>query len=151
MEIKITFSTIIGILMVVIVTIAAVAILSTLTKVSISECAPAEYPAAHYGGLGCGTDSSGNPLSCSYDDTVDSFRLFDTCIDPSRNLCCPIFSQQKQYKALTNKRGDACGKDSTDVQVKCDANDRCVNNVKNICSPQEIRIIEGKCCKITKI
>jgi hypothetical protein len=35
MEIKITFSTIIGILMVVIVTIAAVAILSSLTKVSI--------------------------------------------------------------------------------------------------------------------
>jgi hypothetical protein len=35
MEIKITFSTIIGILMVVIVTLAAIAILSSLTKVSI--------------------------------------------------------------------------------------------------------------------
>ena len=136
--------------MVVIVTIAAVAILSSLTKVSVEECMPAEYPAAFYGGLSCGTDSSGRQLSCEYV-VFDGFRLPDTCLDPDRNLCCPIFSQQSQYKASATKRGEDCGKDSMNIQVRCDVNDRCVNNINNICSPQKIRIIEDKCCKITTV
>jgi hypothetical protein len=151
MEIKITFSTIIGVLMVVIVTIAAIAILSTLTKVSVGECMPAEYPAARgYGGLSCGTDSLGRQLSCQYV-IFDGFRLSDTCLDSDRNLCCPIFSEQSQYIASADRRGEACGKDFMGTQLRCDANDRCIDNVNNICSPQEIRIIEDKCCRIATI
>jgi hypothetical protein len=147
MEIKITFSTIIGIIMVVTVTVAAIAILGSLTRVNIEECIPAEYVATTgFRGEGCGTDSNGNQVKCDV-----LLLLPDRCVDSSKNLCCPIFSSRRQYQATSDLKGEGCGIDANNIQVKCDINDRCIDSSKNTCLQQNIRVINGKCCKITKI
>ena len=108
MEIKITFSTIIGILMVVIVTIAAAAILSTLTKVSIEECVPVEYSAATtYYGVSCSSD----PRFRCDTFTVGRIIISDQCLDAAKGLCCPttgIYKTPKQNITIID--GKCCNR-----------------------------------------
>lgn len=138
--------------MVVIVTVAAIAILGSLTRVNIEECVPAEYVATTgFRGEGCGTDSRGNQVKCDAISYRSLPLLLDRCVDSSKNLCCPIFSSQRQYQAASNLKGEGCGIDASRNQVKCDVNDKCIDSSKNACSQQNIRVINGKCCKITKI
>lgn len=138
--------------MVVTVTVAAIAILGSLTKVNIEECIPAEYVATTgFRGEGCGTDSRGNQVKCDTFSYQSLLLLPDRCVDPSKNLCCPIFSSRGQYPATSDLEGEVCGIDASNVQVKCDVNDKCIDSSKNACLQQNVRVINGKCCKINKI
>lgn len=77
MEMKTAFSIILGIMMVATVIVAMIALMGSLTTVSLEECN--YYDAkSYYGGEDCGTTVSGQ-LRCSDD---------DECIDYKMAKCC---------------------------------------------------------------
>ena len=67
-----------------------------------------------------------------------------------------------EYTALQSYNGLNCGLNSNNQQVKCDVKggphltyDDCMDSTKNLCCPtqtkQNIKLINGKCCNITRL
>jgi len=95
MEIKTMFEIIIGIIMMITITIAVVALMGGLMEVTISECIPAEYVATiGGGGKYCGLSNINNKVYCIGG---------DDCINATGNLCCPT-----QTKGAKNINGECC-------------------------------------------
>jgi hypothetical protein len=107
MEMKTVFEIIIGIIMMVTVTIATVAMMGGLMSMSVAECIPAEYTASNLNGKYCGLNSGGNNVYC---DKITIFipatgfkSFFDECMDASKNMCCPTTKPN-----ITIIRGRCC-------------------------------------------
>ena len=88
MDIETAFSVLMGILMVIAVTVAAVVIMISASKGSIHvrECIPSDYVTSNTAGSGqpCGfIDMGGTPTRVYCDNRGD------TCMDPGNNKCCP--------------------------------------------------------------
>jgi hypothetical protein len=86
------------------------------------------------------------------------YVVSDQCVDSSKGYCCPIASDQRQYTASTAEKGKPCGKNAAGSTVYCAKNedetanqDECIDAESNICSEQNIRIIDGRCCHIVTV
>jgi hypothetical protein len=110
MEIKVLFSAIIGILMMVTVIVAAVAFMNGLTQVTVEECTPADYLAkVDMPGESCGLDSSGSQVKCGSAGSVDGIPILDRCIDSTKNMCCPTSNNiNPSSKKIVVQSGKCC-------------------------------------------
>jgi len=111
MEIKAAFATIIGILMMVTVTVATIAIMGGLTQIGVEECGPAEYKAdVAYTGDSCGYISTVE-VYCKEIHRSAEDAVSDSCFNENKNLCCPTTLSGTSWRVVV-------------------ANGRCCNNTK---------------------
>jgi len=103
MEIRTVFGIIIGIIMMITVTIATVAMMGGLIDMSVSECVPTQYTAtetiyrtSEY--KTCGF-SGGQQLYCNKN---------DDCMDASNNLCCPTSQSGIGWHVTDKNTGGKC-------------------------------------------
>jgi hypothetical protein len=104
MEIRTIFGIIIGIIMMITVTIATVAMMGGLIDMSVSECNPTQYTAtetiyrtSEY--KACGLDTNKQQLYCNNK---------DDCMDASNNLCCPTSQSGTGWHVTDKNTGGKC-------------------------------------------
>jgi hypothetical protein len=103
MEVKTAFAIIIGLLMMVMIIIAGVVLMSSLTVVNVYDCTPGDYKAGHgtdFTGEDCGV--SGVQLKCK----ASTNGQPDKCLDTARWLCCPL--GQNSVGKFIEQDGQCC-------------------------------------------
>jgi hypothetical protein len=113
MEVKTAFSIIIGLLMMVMIIIAGVALMSSLTQVTVEDCTPSQQPAGLYGsgyvGKTCGFDVSRTALRC--------MSASDVCMDSANAMCCPIGESADGKTKIVMMQGQCCKIGTTSPSV----------------------------------
>lgn len=108
MEIRTIFGIIIGIIMMITVTIATVAMMGGLIDMSVSECVPVQYTASSNDNRGeyCGLISGSNTY-CNINLLHQAYTK-DNCIDASNNLCCPTTQSGTGWYVTDKNTGGKC-------------------------------------------
>ena len=107
MEIKTMFEIIIGVIMMITITVAVVALMGGLMSMTVSECNPAEYIASTVPlnqGNYCGMIGANKAYCEKTPPAMFATTKFDDCIDSSKNVCCPTETK----KNVVFRSGKCC-------------------------------------------